>query len=150
MAPNPSDLSKLKPSTLLRLHTGEGSGNPRHATWLELFFDLVFVFAIAELAHLLHSHSDLARHPRLCPTLYPCMVALDRLQLLRRSVQCGQRPLPISHIRRNVWHCADGADGARCYRRWVSELCGDLCRRYDSSLFCCICRLGDWCRSRES
>ena len=29
----------------------EGS---RHATWLELFFDLVFVLAIAELAHLLH------------------------------------------------------------------------------------------------
>jgi len=27
----------------------------RHATWLELFFDLVFVLAIAELAHLLHS-----------------------------------------------------------------------------------------------
>ncbi|MEM9505851.1 MAG: low temperature requirement protein A, partial [Cyanobacteria bacterium P01_E01_bin.43] len=27
----------------------------RHATWLELFFDLVFVFAIAEVAHLLHS-----------------------------------------------------------------------------------------------
>jgi len=26
----------------------------RHATWLELFFDLVFVLAIAELAHLLH------------------------------------------------------------------------------------------------
>ena len=45
---------------MLHLHTGEGSGNPRHATWLELFFDLVFVFAIAELAHLLHSHSDWA------------------------------------------------------------------------------------------
>ena len=58
MAPNPPDISKLKPSTLLKLHTGEGSGNPRHATWLELFFDLVFVFAIAELAHRLHSHSD--------------------------------------------------------------------------------------------
>ena len=27
---------------------------PRRATWLELFFDLVFVLAIAELAHLLH------------------------------------------------------------------------------------------------
>jgi len=58
MAPNPSDSSRLRPSTLLRLNTGEGSDNPRHATWLELFFDLVFVFAIAELAHLLHSHSD--------------------------------------------------------------------------------------------
>ena len=37
----------------LRLHLGKG--RERHATWLELFFDLVFVFAIAQLAHLLHS-----------------------------------------------------------------------------------------------
>lgn len=29
---------------------------PRHVTWLELFFDLVFVLAIAELAHHLHDH----------------------------------------------------------------------------------------------
>ncbi len=28
----------------------------RHATWLELFFDLVFVLTIAELAHYLHDH----------------------------------------------------------------------------------------------
>jgi low temperature requirement protein LtrA len=26
----------------------------RHATWLELFFDLVIVVAVAQLAHLLH------------------------------------------------------------------------------------------------
>ena len=37
----------------LRLHLGKG--RERHATWLELFFDLVFVFAIAQLAQLLHS-----------------------------------------------------------------------------------------------
>ena len=28
----------------------------RHASWLELFFDLVFVFAVAELGHYLHGH----------------------------------------------------------------------------------------------
>ncbi|MGD1853648.1 MAG: low temperature requirement protein A [Leptolyngbyaceae cyanobacterium] len=39
----------------LRLHLGKDRESDRHATWLELFFDLVFVFAIAELAHLLHS-----------------------------------------------------------------------------------------------
>lgn len=39
----------------LRLYTAEGEVRDRHATWLELFFDLVFVFAIAELAHFLHS-----------------------------------------------------------------------------------------------
>jgi low temperature requirement protein LtrA len=31
----------------------------RHATWLELFFDLVFVFAVAELGHYLHGHLTL-------------------------------------------------------------------------------------------
>ena len=31
-------------------------GGERHATWLELFFDLVFVLAVAELAHYLHGH----------------------------------------------------------------------------------------------
>ncbi|MGL5060211.1 MAG: low temperature requirement protein A [Microcoleus sp.] len=30
----------------------------RHDTWLELFFDLVFVVAIAKLAHFLHAHLD--------------------------------------------------------------------------------------------
>ncbi|MEM1280946.1 MAG: low temperature requirement protein A, partial [Cyanobacteria bacterium P01_H01_bin.152] len=39
----------------LRLYVGEGSDPSRHATWLELFFDLVFVLAIAQLSHLLHS-----------------------------------------------------------------------------------------------
>ncbi len=33
-----------------RLRIGEGSETQRHATWLELFYDLVFVVAISELA----------------------------------------------------------------------------------------------------
>jgi low temperature requirement protein LtrA len=37
--------------------SGEGE---RHATWLELFFDLVFVLAIAELAGYLHDHLTVA------------------------------------------------------------------------------------------
>jgi low temperature requirement protein LtrA len=37
------------------LYAPRGEGG-RHATWLELFFDLVFVLAIAELAHYLHDH----------------------------------------------------------------------------------------------
>jgi low temperature requirement protein LtrA len=48
----------------LRLHTGDRDSpegelqTSRHATWLELFFDLVFVVAIAQLAHFLHDHLD--------------------------------------------------------------------------------------------
>ena len=34
-----------------RLRIGEGSLEERHATWLELFYDLVFVVAVAELGH---------------------------------------------------------------------------------------------------
>lgn len=33
-----------------RLRTGAGEGRERHATWLELFFDLVFVAAVSQLA----------------------------------------------------------------------------------------------------
>lgn len=36
-----------------QLHRG-GGRDERHATWLELFFDLVFVVAVAELAKVLH------------------------------------------------------------------------------------------------
>jgi low temperature requirement protein LtrA len=36
-----------------QLHTAEGEPE-RHASWLELFFDLVFVVAVAQLAALLH------------------------------------------------------------------------------------------------
>lgn len=39
----------------LRLYRSEAQSSTRHATWLELFFDLVFVLAISQLAHLLHS-----------------------------------------------------------------------------------------------
>ena len=41
-----------KRPTLYALHREGG----RHATWLELFFDLVFVLAIAELTRYLHDH----------------------------------------------------------------------------------------------
>ena len=36
-----------------RLRTDEEQGLERKATWLELFYDLVFVVVIAELAHTL-------------------------------------------------------------------------------------------------
>jgi low temperature requirement protein LtrA len=45
----------------LQLYVSDNEINgDRHATWLELFFDLVFVVAIAELAHALHDHLDWA------------------------------------------------------------------------------------------
>src|SRR3954467_11192486 len=41
-----------------RLRVVEGAEAERRATWLELFFDLVFVVAIAELAGVLHDSPD--------------------------------------------------------------------------------------------
>ncbi len=53
MLPRPPLPSLSNQSRRLQLHSREG-GSPRHATWLELFFDLVFVLTVAELAHRLH------------------------------------------------------------------------------------------------
>lgn len=44
----------------------------RHATWLELFFDLVIVAAVAQLAHLLHAEPD-ARLLMIFAVLYYAM-----------------------------------------------------------------------------
>lgn len=42
-----------------RLWVGQTSDSqPRHATWLELFYDLVFVVAVSQLAHQLSGHVD--------------------------------------------------------------------------------------------
>ena len=41
-----------------RLRTLEPTDGERHASWLELFFDLVFVLAVAEIAKILAGHSD--------------------------------------------------------------------------------------------
>ena len=44
--------------TPLRVRTLEPTEGERHASWLELFFDLVFVLAVAEIAKILAGHSD--------------------------------------------------------------------------------------------
>ncbi|MEM1368272.1 MAG: low temperature requirement protein A [Cyanobacteria bacterium P01_H01_bin.15] len=45
-----------KTSHPLRAYIREDETDGRHATWLELFFDLVFVLAISQLSHLLQSN----------------------------------------------------------------------------------------------
>lgn len=46
--------------TKLRLRPLDSGERERHASWLELFFDLVFVLAVAQIAHVLNEHSDFA------------------------------------------------------------------------------------------
>ncbi len=43
-----------------RLRIGEDSEEERRATWLELFYDLVFVVAVSQLAHYLQNHVSLS------------------------------------------------------------------------------------------
>ncbi|MBW4614018.1 MAG: low temperature requirement protein A [Desmonostoc vinosum HA7617-LM4] len=43
-----------------RLRIGEETEEERRATWLELFYDLVFVVAVAQLAHYLKEHISLS------------------------------------------------------------------------------------------
>jgi low temperature requirement protein LtrA len=43
----------------LRLRTLEPAVGERHASWFELFFDLVFVFAVSQVAHVLSVQTDL-------------------------------------------------------------------------------------------
>jgi low temperature requirement protein LtrA len=41
-----------------RLRTLDPIEGERHASWLELFFDLVYVLAVSQVAHILSEHSD--------------------------------------------------------------------------------------------
>lgn len=53
----PSETIRIKNRP--RLRTLEAMEGERHASWLELFFDLVFVLAVAHVAKILTEHSDL-------------------------------------------------------------------------------------------
>lgn len=47
-------------SSILRLRPLDSNNErERHASWLELFFDLVFVLAVSQIAHILSGHTDL-------------------------------------------------------------------------------------------
>ena len=49
----------VQPRNRPRLLTLDSESGERHASWLELFFDLVFVLAVAQLAQILVKNSDL-------------------------------------------------------------------------------------------
>ena len=52
------DNNPIKSKNRPRLRTIEPTAGERHASWLELFFDLVFVLAVAQVAHVLSAHPD--------------------------------------------------------------------------------------------
>lgn len=57
MAENVSDITRSRNRP--RLITLDENENERHASWLELFFDLVFVLAVAQVAQILLENTDL-------------------------------------------------------------------------------------------
>lgn len=58
-----------------RLRTAEDEPGRRHATWLELFFDLVFVVAVTELSRLLVVYPSAAGFLRFSGLFVPIFVA---------------------------------------------------------------------------
>ena len=52
------ELKTRKQQNRPRLRTLEPVEGERHASWLELFFDLVYVLAVSKIAHILSDHSD--------------------------------------------------------------------------------------------
>jgi hypothetical protein len=58
----PSDISPRRWLRPPRLRTVEAGAGDRHASRLELFFDLVLVVAIAQLAHLFAHHPELVTY----------------------------------------------------------------------------------------
>jgi low temperature requirement protein LtrA len=58
-----------------RLRTIGGDAGERRATWLELFFDLVFVVAIAQLSHLLEADPSTGGFVRFAALFVPVYVA---------------------------------------------------------------------------
>lgn len=55
-----------------RLRVESDSERERHANWLELFFDLVFVVAITELSHTLEAHLTLTGLWQFVLLFIPC------------------------------------------------------------------------------
>ena len=76
--------NSVKNRSSLRLRTIEPSVGERHASWLELFFDLVFVVAVAQLAHVLADHSDFCGFLKYAALFVPDLVVLGRFYVLRR------------------------------------------------------------------
>src|SRR5215813_9508253 len=55
-----ASIPEQRPSTNRpRLRPLEPMAGERHASWLELFFDLVFVLAVSQVSHVLSSETDL-------------------------------------------------------------------------------------------
>ncbi|MEO0373646.1 MAG: low temperature requirement protein A [Cyanobacteria bacterium P01_A01_bin.17] len=97
-----------------RLRVGEGEeGQPRHATWLELFYDLIFVVAVSQLAHKLSDDVSLPGFLSFAVLFIPVWWAwigttfyanrFDTDDIVRRVIM-GLQMLAIASLAVNVHH----------------------------------------------
>lgn len=100
-----------------RLRVGEANQNqPRHATWLELFYDLVFVVAVSQLAHKLSQDVTLTGFLSFAALFVPVWWAwigttfyANRFDTddIERRVLMGLQMLAIAALAVNVHHGLD-------------------------------------------
>jgi low temperature requirement protein LtrA len=81
-----------------------GESDERHASWLGLFFDLVFVVAVAELAQELARDHSLGGFAIFAGLFLPVFIAWAGLHVLRRSLRQRRRPLSRGDARRDAGH----------------------------------------------
>ena len=107
--------SRLKRPRLRFDAEGEGVN---HASWLELFFDLVFVVVIAELSHTLEQHLSWHGFLQFAALFVPCWWAVNPFvglgHVLRRSLRNRR---PTSSTFGAVWNAGSNflsRDGSQC------------------------------------
>src|SRR4051794_1171109 len=102
--------------TLLRLQEAGEERVERHATWTELFFDLVFVAAVAQLAAGLHADASLDGAIGFVGLFAPCG-DMDQLRVRRRPLRRGRGAVPAGAARGDALRRRPGGDHTRCLRR---------------------------------
>ena len=94
---------------------------------MELFFDLVYVFAITQLSHLLTEHLDAARRAANGAALAGAVVGLGRHGLADQLVRSGPATGAGDADRHHGGHPDHGRRLARGVRRAGAPVCGRVC-----------------------
>jgi len=102
----------------------------RHATWLELFFDLVMVVAVAELAHVLHDDLSLAGAATYVGLFVPVWLALAVSELEWTPAATAAAALSFITVAGLWWLYFDHVDEGAITRGAAAASFGDLWPSY--------------------
>ena len=98
----------------------------RHPSWLELFFDLCFVAAVAALAADLHHDPTWGGDRPLLRPVRPGLVGVDGLHLVRLGVRQRRRRVPRLVVRRDGPGDRDGRRRGHDLDRRIGRVRGRL------------------------